>query len=69
MKIWKACVILVALNRPPNIPIPLPREVKYVPDNPINEENNNTSIEALLKSIDLSRLEVTALDNNLNIKE
>ncbi len=53
-------------NKPPNNPIP----VKKFSISKLNiasiEELIKTIIATLLKSIDLSRLKVTALDNNKN---
>jgi len=51
------------------MPIPLSMEVIYKLFLANIIEYNNIVIEILLKSIDLSRLNVTALDNNKNNME
>ena len=56
-------------NKPLYIPIPLSMEIIYKLFFANKMEYNNMMIEILLKSIDLSRLNVTALDNNKNNME
>ena len=60
------CVVLVAWNKPPYKPIPASKQVIYKLAKPSSEEYSKTIIATLLKSIDLSRLKVTALDNSKN---
>jgi len=56
----------VVWNKPLYIPIPVSKQVIYKLAIASKDEYNKMIIATLLKSIDLSRLKVTALDNNKN---
>ena len=66
---WNICVFDVTWNKPPYKPIPLSIYLIYKQTSPSIEEYSNIMMVTLEKSIDLSRLIVTALDNNNNIIE
>ena len=57
--------MLVAWNKPPYKPIPPSKDTRYKLFKAIKEEYNKMVIPILLKSIDLSRLKVTALDKEV----
>ena len=59
----------VTWNNPPNIPIPLAKNNKDKLSYAIKAEISKISIVDLEYKIDLSRLDVIALDNNNKIKE
>lgn len=63
---WNTCVIDVAWNKPPNKPIPLFKYVTYRLSIASKKEYNEIKVASREKSMDLSRLKVTALDNNKN---
>lgn len=66
---WKICVILVIWNKPPYKPIPVLRLVINKAFIASQQEQSKAIITTLLYSIDLSRLNVTALDNIKNKME
>lgn len=66
IKIWNICVVAVVWNNPPNNPIPLAKELVNKLANAIKKRTNKIIKTIRLKSIDLSRLSVTELDNNNN---
>ena len=55
--------------KPPNSPIPLSKEVIYKLFSARVEVKNRTKIATLLKSTDLSRLKVTALESNKDMTD
>ena len=69
IKTWKVCVIGVAWKRPPYRPIPSARKGVSRFFSAIKEEESKIKIVCLEYRMDLSRQEVTALDNNKNNKE
>ena len=68
--IWNDCVIGLSWNKPPNNPRPIAKkDICLMFYNANDEEYNRITIVSLLYSIDLSRLDVTALDSIIKIKE
>lgn len=66
MNTLNICVLDVAWNKPPYKPIPLSKYVKYKLSMLSKEEYNKIMMATRENSIDLSRLELTALENNNN---
>ena len=66
---WKNCVVFVVLNNPPNKPIPLDRKTIQLLNKTNKVEYSKIFIVNLLKSIDLSRRNVTELDNSKKSRE
>ncbi len=68
-KIWNIWVVWVAWNNPPNKPMPTAKKEKFNVLYANKREYSETIMVFLLYSIDLSRLDVSALDSIIKIKE
>ena len=69
IKMWNTLVVHVEWNKPPNIPIPLFKNKKYKLSYVIKHPTSKIVVVALEYRIDLSRLNVIALDTSNNINE
>jgi len=66
---WKICVVLVVWKSPPNKPRPLATESKNKLSNAKKKLRSKITKTTLLKSKDLSLLNVIEFDNNKNSNE